>query len=221
MQRTLEEIVALLPGKDCGQCGFRTCRELAAHLLAHPADIHRCVHLDAGQRLRLRIPPVTVELKPEDITWQDLLGRDYTFVLEPFPEDPGPREVILPFNPGNVERLGIRTGDVLYGRPAQTGCPVTHVGRVMDAPDLLNALVTWCVVGPLAARAAKSIEIGNYTPMAYLGLVRHTRVELQLGRRYHFLPGLCMLQSRHSGVIAELARRPDGARVRLEGIWIS
>jgi uncharacterized Fe-S cluster-containing protein len=221
MQRTIEEIVALLPGKDCGQCGFRTCRGLAEHLLAHPADIRRCIYLDAERVQQFRIPPVTMEIRPQDITWQDLLGRDYDFVLEPFPEDPGPREIILPFNPINVERLGIRKGDVLYGRPAQVGCPVTHIGRVMEEPDLFNGLITWCVVGPLAARESNSIDIGNYTPMAYLGLVRHTRIELQLGRRYHFLPGLCMLQSRHSGVIAELARRPDSTRVRLEGIWIS
>ena len=220
MQRTLEEIAALLPGKDCGQCGFQTCRGLAGHLLTHPADIRRCVHLDAESSRHFRIPPVTRELRPQDITWQDLLGRDYDFVLEPFPEDPGPREVILPFNPINVERLGIRKDDILFGRPAQAGCPVTHVGRVMEEPDLLNGLVTWCVVGPLAAREVEAVEMGSYTPMAYLGLVHHTRVELQLGRRYHFLPGLCMLQSRHSGVIAELARRPDGTRVRLEGIWI-
>lgn len=84
-----------------------------------------------------------------------------------------------------------------------------------------DGLITWCVVGPLAARAGKAIEIGMYTPTAYIGLVRHRRVELQIGRRYHFLPGLCMLQSRHSGLISELARRPDGMRARLEGIWIS
>lgn len=221
MQRTIEDILALLPGKDCGQCGFKTCREFAEYLLEHPAEVKRCVHLDLETARRIRIPPVSIALEARDITWQDMLGRAYDFVLEPFPEDPGPREVILPFNPANVERLGIKKGDVLYGRPAQTGCPVTHIGRVVEEPDLLNGLVTWCVVGPLAARDANAIEIGMYTPVAYLGLVRHTRVELQIGRRYHFLPGLCMLQSRHSGLIAELAKRPDGMRARLEGIWIS
>jgi uncharacterized Fe-S cluster-containing protein len=44
---------------------------------------------------------------------------------------------------------------------------------------------------------------------------------MQIRRRYYFLPQTCMLQSRHSGVIAALARRPDGMRVRLEGIWIA
>ncbi|OOG25158.1 hypothetical protein B1C78_07000 [Thioalkalivibrio denitrificans] len=221
MQHTVGDILALLPGKDCGQCGFRTCRDFAEHLLAQPADIRRCVHLDADSVRHFRIPPVTMELRPQDITWRDLLDREYDVVLEPFPEDPGPREVILPFNPLNVERLDVAKGDILFGRPAQAACPITHVGRVMEAPDLLNALITWCVVGPLAAREAESKEIGNYTPVAYMGLVRHARVELQVGRRYHFLPGLCMLQSRHSGVITELARRPEATRVRFEGIWIS
>ncbi len=44
--------------------------------------------------------------------------------------------------------------------------------------------------------------------------------DLQIGRRYHFLPRLCMIQSRHSAVIAALAERPGGTRVRLEGILI-
>ncbi len=218
MEHSLESYLARLPGLDCGQCGFRTCRELAAHLLDKPEDITRCVHLKVGSRRCLQSP---VPDGKSEVTWQDLLGREYDFVLEPFPEDPGPREVILPFNPLNVERLGVTRGDVLFGRPAQAGCPITHIGRVMEEPDLLNGLVTWCVVGPLATREAKTKEIGNYTPVAYLGLVSRARVELQIGRRYHFLPGLCMLQSRHSGVISEMARRPDGVRVRLEGIWIS
>ena len=220
MARSLQEIIALLPAKDCGQCGFKTCEGLARRLLDHPEEIKRCVHLDAAAARDFRIPPVVPEAPPREITWQDMLARPYDLVLDPIPGDPGPREVILPYNPINVERLGIKKGDILYGRPAQAGCPVTHIGLVVEEPDVFNGLITWCVVGPLAAREHDSIEIGLYTPVAYIGIVKHTRVPLEIGRRYHFLPGLCMLQSRHSGVINEIARRPDGARVRLEGIWI-
>jgi uncharacterized Fe-S cluster-containing protein len=153
------------------------------------------------------------------IPWKDLLGRDYDFVLEQFPGDPGPRETILPFNPTNVERLGIKKGDVLYGRPAWVGCPVSHVGVVVEEPDYFNGTLVWCVVGPLAARQGGT-EIGSYNPVAYEGLVRQTRTELQVGRRYYFLPRRCMLQSRHSGLASAVARRDDGVRVRMEGIWI-
>lgn len=210
------EILARLPGKDCGQCGFTTCAALAEFARTHPEAIRRCVYLPAPGAPA----PADTGLREEDITWKDLLGRDYDFILEPFAEDPGPREVILPFNPGNVERLRIKKGDVLFGRPAWVGCPVTHVGVVVEEPDYFNGTVTWCVVGPLQARE-RGIEIGQYNPVAYEGMVRHTREPLQIGRRYFFLPRYCMLQSRHSGVINVVARRADGARVRIEGIAIA
>ena len=35
----------------------------------------------------------------EQAPWHDNLGREFDFYLEHFPEDPGPREIILPHNP--------------------------------------------------------------------------------------------------------------------------
>jgi len=109
---------------------------------------------------------------------------------------------------------------VLYGRPVMTGCPVTHVGVVVEEPDYLNGVITWCIVGPMAARE-QGREIGHYQIVAYEGIVRHTRQELQIGQRYFFFPRMCMLQSRHSGLVNALAKRENGLRVRVEGIWIA
>jgi uncharacterized Fe-S cluster-containing protein len=208
MQRQLAEILATLPGKDCGQCGFRTCAGLAELILRDPAARRRCVHLGPGT------------LAAPETAWRDVLGREYEMVMEPFPEDPGPRERILPFNPALAERLGLKPGDVLFGRPAGVGCPVTHVGRLMQPPDPLSGALVWCVVGPLAARADHGIEIGDYHIVAYEGLVREARVAPQVGGRYFFKPALCMLQSRHSGVVSFAARRAEGWHVRFEGIAI-
>ncbi len=221
MSRRSAEILASLPGKDCGQCGFRSCAEFAQHVAWYPDAIKRCIHL-APQQASVAVPAAATSVAPGIApgSWHDMLGREYDFVLEQFPDDPGPRETILPFNPANVERLGIRRGDVLRGRPAAVGCPVTHVGRVVDEPDTFNGLIVWCVVGPLAARES-GIDIGIYTPIAYEGLVHETRVEIMIGKRYYFLPQTCMLQSRHSGVATAVARRGNAVRVRLEGIWIA
>jgi uncharacterized Fe-S cluster-containing protein len=218
MEQVTQGILSRLPGKDCGQCGFKTCAALAEFVRNHPEALSRCVYLESGAA---RVAPPTIpELRDEDITWKDVLDREYDLILEQFPKDPGPREVILPFNPLNVERLGIKKGDILFGRPALVGCPVTHVGQVMEDPDPLSGTITWCVVGPMKARE-QGIEIGQYHIIAYEGLVHHTRKELQLGARYYFLPRFCMLQSRHSGVISAAAKRGDALRVRLEGIWIA
>jgi len=215
MGERLQEILAHLPGKDCGQCGFKNCRDLAERALEKPELIRRCLYLQPQGV----IVPLATDLRAEEISWKDILDREYDLVLEQFPEDPGPREIILPFNPDNLQRLGIKKGDVLFGRPAWVGCPVTHVGLVMDEPDYLSGTFSWCVIGPLAARE-RGIEIGNYNPVAYEGLVRHTRQKLEIGRRYHFLPRTCMMQSRHSGVVSAVAKRGDAYRVRLEGIMI-
>ena len=215
MAESAREILTRLPGKDCGQCGFKTCAGLAEFAAIHPDALKRCIYL--GQPAIMPAPLLPAD---EDITWKDMLGREYDFVLEPFPEDPGPRETIVPLNPLNVERLAVKKGDVLYGRPVMTGCPVTHVGVVVEEPDLLNGVIVWCIVGPMAARE-RGREIGHYHIIAYEGIVRHTRQELQIGQRYFFFPRMCMLQSRHSGLVNALAKRENGMRVRVEGIWIA
>jgi uncharacterized Fe-S cluster-containing protein len=215
MAASVREILEKLPGKNCGQCGFKTCAALAEFAAIHPDALKRCIYLDqpAAVAAAFTVPD-------ENITWKDMLGREYDFVLEPFPEDPGPRETIVPLNPLNVERLALKKGDVLFGRPVMTGCPVTHVGVVVEDPDYLNGTIVWCVVGLMAARE-RGREIGYYHTIAYEGIVRHTRQELQIGRRYFFFPRMCMLQSRHSGLVNALAKRESGMRVRVEGIWIA
>ncbi len=213
---TASDILKRLPRKDCGQCGFKTCVALAEYAAIHPDELKRCIHL--GQPV---LAPGTLLPSDEDITWKDMLGREYDFILEPFPEDPGPRETIVPLNPINVERLFVRKGDVLYGRPVMTGCPVTHVGVVVEEPDYLNGTIVWCIVGPMAARD-RGREIGNYQIIAYEGIVKYSRQELQIGQRYFFFPRLCVLQSRHSGLINAMAKRDENSRrVRVEGIWIA
>lgn len=214
MEGETEKILESLPGKNCGQCGFKTCAELAVFAATQPDALKRCIYREQ--------PPAAAHCWPmaEEITWNDALGREYEFILEQFPEDPGPRETIVPLNPATIEKLAVKKGDILYGRPALVGCPVTHVGVVVEEPDTLNGAITWCIVGPMAARD-RGREIGYYQIIAYDGLVRHSREELQIGRRYYFLPRTCVLLSRHSGLISALAKRGAETRVRLEGIWIS
>lgn len=215
MQDDVRKILASLPAKNCGQCGFKTCAELAVFAASHPDALKRCIYLEKAPGAAATILPIE-----EELTWVDILGREYDFILEQFPDDPGPRETIVPLNPANIEKLAVKKGDILYGRPSLVGCPVTHVGVVVEEPDYLNGAITWCVVGPLAARD-QGREIGYYQIISYDGLVRHSREELQIGRRYYFLPRTCVLLSRHSGLISALAKRGDATRVRIEGIWIS
>lgn len=213
-KKILDEIIGELPHKNCGLCGVRSCEEFARLVSDGGSEINRCIYLYHGASEGGQLA-----ISEDDISWKDIHGRKYDFVLGKYTEDPGPRETIQPFNPANIEKLGIQKGDIVYGRPAAAGCPVTHCGLVMEEPDYFNGTLIWCVVGPIYARQ-KGVYIGEYNPLAYEGIVRLTRKELKVGMRYFFLPAFCMLQSRHSGLINTISRSGEETKVYIEGIWI-
>jgi uncharacterized Fe-S cluster-containing protein len=157
----------------------------------------------------------------ESGAWRDSLGREFDFYLEHFPEDPGPREVMIPHNPMLTREMNIQVGDVLIGRPLgmSCGCPITHCGVVMEV-DPRTGVIVWCVTGPLRPRESGFKDVGYYIAEAYEGLVKETRAELKIGMRYFFQPKMCMLQWRHSGLVNYINRTGGGLQIRIEGLWI-
>jgi len=160
-------------------------------------------------------------LNSMSIPWQDSLGREFDFYLEHFPEEPGPREIILPHNPMITRELDIQVGDILIGRPLgmSCGCPITHCGIAMDV-DKRTGVIVWCVTGPLNPRQKGYKDLGYYIAEGYEGLINETRCEIKIGARYFFQPRMCMLQWRHSGLVNFLNRTSTAYQVRLEGLWI-
>ncbi|MBK9120245.1 MAG: Fe-S cluster protein [Phycisphaerales bacterium] len=223
-----------LPGLDCGLCGFRRCDDFAKRLETTPDWLERCVHLSpvgkpaelaagtgSGRPVVASRPLPVLDPAESEPTWQDSLGRDFDFYLEHFPEEPGPREAILPHNPMITREMDIRAGDLLIGRPLgmSCGCPITHCGVAMDV-DQRTGLINWCVTGPLRTREQGFKDLGYYIAEAYDGLIRKTRADVRIGMRYYFQPRMCMLQWRHSGLVNYINRTADGLQVRLEGLWI-
>jgi uncharacterized Fe-S cluster-containing protein len=219
-----------LPGLDCGLCGSRTCAELAERLPARPDLLERCIHLttdvaggsspvESVQTPAVAARPLTGPKAAR--TWLDTLGREFDFYLEHFPEDPGPREIILPHNPLLTREMNVQVGDVLIGRPLgmSCGCPITHCGIAMEV-DARTGVIVWCVTGPLKPREQGYKDLGYYIAEGYEGLVTETRSEIKIGMRYYFQPRMCMLQWRHSGLVNFVNRTADGFQVRLEGLWI-
>ncbi|MGD0462256.1 MAG: (Fe-S)-binding protein [Tepidisphaeraceae bacterium] len=214
-----------LPGLDCGLCGFRHCSELADSLSQRPEMIRRCVHLKnqtaAPPAKPVRLPVLQQSSPAAETDWLDSLGRPFDFFLEKFPEEPGPREIILPHNPILTREMDICPGDVLIGRPLgmSCGCPITHCGIATEV-DRRTGVINWCVTGPLRPRQNGFKDLGYYIAEGYEGLVTESRSELRIGARYFFQPRLCMLQWRHSGLINYLNRTPQGMQIRIEGLWI-
>jgi uncharacterized Fe-S cluster-containing protein len=232
-----------LPGLNCGMCGHRTCDEFAVRLKDEPGLLKRCIPLskESMHAAREKAPnpaapePASVSCPQKcgecgghesgvdvsSLTWQDSLGREFDFYLEHFPEDPGPREVILPRNPIITRELEITPGEIILGRPLgmSCGCPITHCGKVMKV-DTFTGVIIWCVTGPLEPRKHGSRDIGYYSAEAYEGIIKDTRCDIKIGMRYFFQPRMCMLQWRHSGLVNYINKIPGGLQVRLEGLWI-
>jgi len=227
----MNAIMKKLGGKNCGLCGMKTCGDFAEIVLKNPNAINRCPYVVVENKCATCPESATclaTDLvqspdmdKFKEISWKDNLGREYDFVLDRMPGDFGPREHIVLFNPTNVEKLKLKKGDVIFGRPAwiSCGCPLTHVGIIVEEPDYFNGTLVWNVIGPLAARQ-KGINIGYYNSTAYEGIIKHTRpgVELKIGVRYWFQPRYCMLQWRHWGLMNQMAKTKDGMHVRIEGL---
>jgi len=230
-----------LPGLDCGLCGYRKCKDLAEHMREKPELAQRCIHLSretVGRKSGETSPACAAStpacsasacsacaparpLPGASAPFLDSLGREFDFYLEHFPEDPGPREIILPHNPMVTRELDIRLGDTLIGRPLgmSCGCPITHCGVVV-AVDQRTGVMTWCVTGPLGPRQHGYKDLGYYIAEGYEGMVYESRAELRIGMRHYFQPRMCMLQWRHSGLINYLNRLEKGWQIRLEGLFI-
>ena len=219
-----------LPGANCGVCGYRTCDALAAELERKPDLINRCLTRSSNA-----IDPVenAVTVRSRDAenpdrparearpALRDSLDREFDFFLEHFPEDPGPKEIIIPHNPMLTRELEISVGDLMVGRPLgmSCGCPITHCGVVVEV-DRRTGVIVWCVTGPLGPRNNGFKDIGYYIAEGYEGLITDARAEIRIGMRYFFQPRRCMLQWRHSGLVNYINRSKDGLQVRLEGLWI-
>jgi uncharacterized Fe-S cluster-containing protein len=235
-------IPAELPGLDCGICGYKTCAELLERLPQKPDLLKRCIHLSEN---KVQAQPTTPNLAgsapasassdcgacaikqpgatifPGSRPWLDSLGREFDFYLEHFPEDPGPREIIIPHNPMITREMDIRKGEILIGRPLgmSCGCPITHCGVVSEV-DKRTGVIVWCVTGPLGPRQQGFKDLGYYIAEGYEGLITEARCDIAIGMRYYFQPRMCMLQWRHSGLVNYLNRTKEGLQVRVEGLWI-
>jgi uncharacterized Fe-S cluster-containing protein len=215
-----------LPNLNCGACGYKSCQDFEKAINDGKAEIAKCIHITEAKTesatAKSCLTCVGEENLGEKLEWKDSLKRDFDFILDIIDGEPGPKETILPYNPALVKDLEIKKGDVMIGRPMgmSCGCPVTHCGVVYDV-DARNGVIYWNVTGPLRPRAEGFKDIGFYVSQAYEGIIKESREEIKLGRRYWFLPHRCMLQWRHSGLVNAVTKMRDGSyKVRIEGLYI-
>jgi len=220
----MKEIAKLLPGFNCGECGFKNCREFAKALLKGQ-DLDLCPYLGQGRHLAERekieaiLPRLKCEMKDREGRGGEvgaeaeaeirgvIDGLAADFALAPLPGEPACHEDIHPFD----RDAEFEVGDVLRYRPL--GCPVTHFGKIIKID---HGLVTVHMVGPrhlLGDEDFAPKDVGVCLVAAFEGVVSRGRVP-EVGETVSFLPEHCMMQKVHSGMIVH----SEGRMVRIESI---
>jgi uncharacterized Fe-S cluster-containing protein len=208
-----QEITGLLPGYNCGECGYRQCRDFAAALLDGEAELAGCTYL-ASEKFAGNIPRIRQILDGFGTATEEsgaimgvIDGLEADFVFSPLPGEPSCREDIHPFDPG----VGPDVGEYVRYRPL--GCPVTHFARVLD---MKRGIITVHLVGPIHRLGRDDVafeDIGLCLVVGFDGIVSKGSVP-DVGQTVKFLPEHCMMQKVHSGVVVH----SEGNRVRIEGI---
>ena len=150
---------------------------------------------------------------------RDILGNSYDFVLEPLPEELSARKIVLPFRGDLVEKLDIKPGDHVMGRPMGAGCPIPHVLEVIKADLITGLLYTW-VVGPRTAREKEVKNVQAYHMIGFEGIAGQIAKEPVFGSRVTFLPGYCMMNLNHTGLVNMILEKSCGLQIRIEDIRI-
>lgn len=201
------------PGKNCGLCGESSCRNFLRQVAGGKKRNEDCPYY--GQKSEKK----TDEILAAAYGDTDILRHPYDFVLAPLPGEISARKIVLPFRPDMVERLGIREGDYVLGRPMGAGCPVPHVLQVLEADPVTGILTTW-VVGPKYAREGAVKDVKAYHMLGFEGIASHIRKTPEFGCRVTFLPGFCMMALNHTGLVNMILDKQSGLHLRVEDIRI-
>jgi len=200
------------PGRNCGACGVESCSvfsDLLSQGLRRESDCpfyHGQTAETAG--------------RIHELQETDILGNPIDFILMPLPGEVSARKILLPFRPDLVERWNIIPGDILTGRPMGAGCPVQHVLKVKSASSVSD--VIYChVVGPAYSRGHEVKDLEAYHMIGFEGIAVPVQKEPEFGRRMRFLPGFCMMNLGHTGVVNMVLGTHEGIHVRVEDIFIA
>ena len=185
------KILMLLPGYNCGICGYARCDEFAGALLRKKVDLEKCRFLsqEMFQDDLAKIKEILKEIKviPEEEKIVGVLdGYEADFILKPLPEEESCRETLYPFT-----REEIKAGEIIRYRPL--GCPITHFARVLEEN---HGLITVHMVGPCHRLDSKEEfnfkDVGVCMVGGFEGIIEGKLP--RVGETVRFLPYHCMMQ---------------------------
>lgn len=192
------KIVQLLPGFNCGACGFTNCSSFAAELAAHNVSANDCPVLQQSrfkknksklQELIKHHHVSSPKLKPKGL----IDGIHADFLLHPLENEPSCRETLVCFV--NTE---LKKNAVIRYRPL--GCPITHFAQIIETN---KGLIDIWVIGPgtLLNRTENVYDLGICMVLSFQGSVEGNFPKV--GQTVKFLPADCMMGKVHSGVVVQ------------------
>lgn len=206
----MDEIEKLLPGYNCGSCGYRQCRDFAAEI-KNAEDLRRCPFLSRDKfqdNVKKILPLLGADISEDERIIGIIDGLEADFTLAPLKDECSCREDIHPFDTS----IEVEVGDILRYRPL--GCPVTHFAKVIDKTP--GAIYTVHMVGPLHRLGNdefKFKDIGLCMILAFDGKVAKGKIP-KVAQTVKFVPEYCMMQKVHSGMVVGV----EGRSVRIEAI---
>jgi uncharacterized Fe-S cluster-containing protein len=221
----------LPPGKNCGLCGAENCKQFLRLVHGGKKSYVDCPYYQKRKKRNrhgegfkeegLNDEGSVQEVLEAHYLPYDILGNPYDFILNPLPGEVSARKIILPFRADLVEKMGIAEGDYVLGRPMGAGCPIPHVLKVIKAEPVTGLLYTW-VVGPRFSRSPRQEikDVVAYHMIGFEGIATAVRKEPAFGCRMTFLPGFCMMNLNHTGLVNMVLQKAEGYQVRLEDIRI-
>jgi uncharacterized Fe-S cluster-containing protein len=204
----------LPPGKNCGLCGESSCKNFLRMINTAQKNYDDCPFYSEMQPDRQ-----TDHIGEAIYSGEDVLGHPYDFVLGPLPGEISARKIVLPFRSDLVEKMNIQKGDLVLGRPMGAGCPIPHVLRIIKADMVTGLLYTW-VVGPKYSRDQEVKDVTAYHMVGFEGIANRVTREPAFGCRVTFLPGFCMMNVNHTGLVNMVLQKSCGIHLRLEDIRI-
>jgi hypothetical protein len=206
-----ERASKLLPGYNCGVCGFARCEEFGRALLENKANLEECRFM-LQEIFNENKADLEALLKEENIIPKEkkivgLLDKyEADFILNSLPEEHSCRETLFPFT-----REELKEGDIIRYRPL--GCPIIHFAEILEEN---HGLIVVHIIGPchrLDEEAEFNFkDIGVCMVGGFEGMIEGTLPAV--GETVRFLPGHCMMQKVHSGVVVQLIDK----RAIIEGI---
>ncbi len=210
----MDETKIILPkNKNCGLCGENSCEELLSLIKSGVKKSDACPFCYEKTK------NLTEDISTTNHKGIDVFQHNYDFLLNPLPGEISAIKIVLPFRTDLVEKLDIQKDDIVVGRPMGAGCPIPHVLKVIKVEELTGLIYSW-VVGPKFSRDKKVKDVQAYHMIGFEGIASNCSKDIVCGARYTFLPGFCMMNLNHTGLVNMVLEKSYGKHIRIEDIRI-